>query len=127
MNDLLDKLGSPPFLYEDSRGIVAIGFGRVVRKVSDSDCRMYNKYKEITKKNNIDSDYITRVMFRIRNISNGIYCTDYEIHTPEGKVRQAYDYIELEEYINGLTEQEKESLIDQANMIRSLFEKHLKN
>lgn len=122
---MLEELKSKkPFLYEDSKGIVAISGEKAARVSSSKAIEWYENYKNIIIQSNSDANYIKKIMCNISN--HACLLTDCYIIV-DGKLIPFYGAkrIKTEEYWNKLTNEEKKNLKNQVNMFERLYKKYI--
>ena len=122
---MLDELkAKKPFLYEDSKGIVAISGEKAARVCSSKAIEWYESYKNIIVQSSSDANYIKKIMCNIS--SHAILLTGCYIIV-DGKQIPFYGVkrIKTEEYWNELTNEEKKNLKNQLNMFERLYKKYI--
>lgn len=126
--NLLEELKKRPLLYEDSKGIVAISNYKVIRVTCNLDYIKYEKYKKLNSGETKDKNDIKRIIGQIMSIAD-FECRDIYPHLTDEKEKPEpiINYIRIEEYMDKLTPEEKESLYNQLVRFRQLYKEYMHN
>lgn len=123
--NLLEKIKAKrPFIYEVSDGLVAIHGNKTIKVTDILAYEDYEKYKAIINKHEIKGDEIRQIVKKVSSRAD-FQCMDSYIFENKVVPGPGINHIKTDEYIDTLTEQDKENLAKQVMKYEEFYKEYI--